>query len=60
METIDFGEKKLIHEKILDITIEALRLGHTLDQITNFIYSLQGITIETTEIKSIILGELQK
>jgi len=50
----------LIHEKILDITIEALRLGHRLDEITNFIYSLQGISIETTETKSIILGEIQK
>lgn len=47
----------MIHEKILDITIEALRLGHRLNEITNFIYSLQGITIETTEEKTIIVGD---
>lgn len=49
-----------MNEKIIDLTIEALRLGHTLDQITNFLYSLQGMSIETTEEKTIILGELRK
>lgn len=57
---LENGTLKMIHEKILDITIEALRLGHTLDQITNFIYSLQGITIETTEIKVLEYGEKKK
>jgi len=49
----------MIHEKILDITIEALRLGHRLDEITNFIYSLQGITIETTKIEILEIGDAQ-
>ena len=47
----------MINNKLIDLAIKALENGHTLEQIMNFFYTLDGMTIETTETKTIIMGE---
>lgn len=50
------GVNNLIHDKLIDLTIEALKQGHKLDDVTNFIHLLSQINVEQTEIKSLQFG----
>lgn len=45
-----------MHDKLIDLSIEALKKGNSINDISDFIILLSKITIENTEIKSLQFG----
>ncbi len=47
-----------MNSKVIDLTILALEKGHTLEQVVRFFHMISNYTIEETQSKTIITGNL--